>query len=289
MAGGASALSQKILEAVLGDQAVRALADDGSRRPAPPGRRRCSRASAAASPTGSTPAGVARRCRRRAARRRPGRRGRPVTACTRPRRPVQPGPRMSPRLRGRHRRADLPAMLLALDEAVSRLDGRVADPAVLQPGPRGGGPRRGAAAALRRAHRGRAGRLDRQRQVLVVQRPVGGRPLAGGGAAADDVQGLRERLGRRRRRARWCSGSACRGGRRPGGTGRACARRSSASSTGSCCSTCPTTTRPSSSTGSRSTGWSSWSTCSSGSSTRRSTPTGCCTSATCGGWPATTP
>ena len=39
---------------------------------------------------------------------------------------------MSPRLRGRHRRADLPAMLLALDEAVAELDGRVADPAVLQ-------------------------------------------------------------------------------------------------------------------------------------------------------------
>ncbi len=38
---------------------------------------------------------------------------------------------MSPRLRGRHRRADLPAMLVALDEAVEALDGRVADPAVL--------------------------------------------------------------------------------------------------------------------------------------------------------------
>jgi GTP-binding protein EngB required for normal cell division len=35
---------------------------------------------------------------------------------------------MSPRLRGRHRRADLPAMLAALDEALEALDGRVADP-----------------------------------------------------------------------------------------------------------------------------------------------------------------
>ena len=42
---------------------------------------------------------------------------------------------------------------------------------------------------------------------------------------------------------RWCSGSACRGGRPPGGTGPDCARRA-ASSTGWCCSTCPTTTRP---------------------------------------------
>jgi GTP-binding protein EngB required for normal cell division len=38
---------------------------------------------------------------------------------------------MSPRLRGRHRRADLPAMLLALDEAVEALDGR-ASTAVLR-------------------------------------------------------------------------------------------------------------------------------------------------------------
>ena len=35
------------------------------------------------------------------------------------------------RLRGRHRRADLPGMLIALDEAVTALDGRVPDPAVL--------------------------------------------------------------------------------------------------------------------------------------------------------------
>jgi GTP-binding protein EngB required for normal cell division len=38
---------------------------------------------------------------------------------------------MSPRLRGRHRRADLPAMLAALDEAVEALDGRVGEPALL--------------------------------------------------------------------------------------------------------------------------------------------------------------
>ncbi len=38
---------------------------------------------------------------------------------------------MSPRLRGRHRRADLPGMLTALDEAVEALDGRVADPRLL--------------------------------------------------------------------------------------------------------------------------------------------------------------
>ncbi|MGH8893216.1 MAG: GTPase, partial [Actinomycetes bacterium] len=38
---------------------------------------------------------------------------------------------MSPRIRGRHRRSDLPGMLVALDEAVASLDGR-ADPAVLK-------------------------------------------------------------------------------------------------------------------------------------------------------------
>ncbi len=39
VAGGASALSQKILEAVLGDQAVRSLAEQARTRPAPSGRR----------------------------------------------------------------------------------------------------------------------------------------------------------------------------------------------------------------------------------------------------------
>ena len=39
-----------------------------------------------------------------------------------------------PRLRGRHRRADLPAMLAALDEAVEALDGRAA-PALLDRAP----------------------------------------------------------------------------------------------------------------------------------------------------------
>ena len=38
---------------------------------------------------------------------------------------------MMARLRGRHRRADLPGMLAALDEAVEALDGRVTDPALL--------------------------------------------------------------------------------------------------------------------------------------------------------------
>ena len=39
---------------------------------------------------------------------------------------------MSPRLRSRHRRADLPGMLAALDEAVEALDGRVDDPRLLE-------------------------------------------------------------------------------------------------------------------------------------------------------------
>lgn len=39
---------------------------------------------------------------------------------------------MSPRLRGRHRRADLPGMLVALEEAVEALDGRTSDPGALE-------------------------------------------------------------------------------------------------------------------------------------------------------------
>ena len=39
---------------------------------------------------------------------------------------------MSPRLRGRHRRADLPAMLVSLDEAVEALEGRADTKALRQ-------------------------------------------------------------------------------------------------------------------------------------------------------------
>ena len=56
--------------------------------------------------------------------------------------------------------------------------------------------------------------------------------------------------------------------------------------TGWSCSTCPTTTASGWSTGWRWTGWSSWSTSWCGCSTRRSTPTPRCTTATWRRWPA---
>ena len=153
---------------------------------------------------------------------------------------------MSPAAR-RHRRADLPAMLLALDEAVAEaLDGRVADPAVL---------------ARARAVGARAGerlRLSGEHTVVALA-----------GSTGSGKSSLFNALAGRRRSRRW----ACGGRRRPrphacvwGADGaapllewlgvprrqtalaaRARARREDepASSTAWCCSTCPTTTRPS--------------------------------------------
>ena len=79
VAGGASALSQKILEAVMGDQAVRSLAESGPRRPAPPGRG-AARGRAPAVRRPSRRGGRRRDRGRRAAGRRAGRRGGPVSA-----------------------------------------------------------------------------------------------------------------------------------------------------------------------------------------------------------------
>ena len=273
VAGGASALSQKILEAVLGDQAVAVARRAGTARPAPPGRASCS--------TGER-APVRRPAGRRSAVHEDA--GAALRAAVAGRR----GRRDEPRgCVARHRRADLPAMLTALDEAVEALDGRVADPAVL---------------ARARAVSARAGerlRLSGEHTVVALAGSTGsgksslfnalsGADLSPGRRPpADDVEGVRQRLGLGGRGAARavarCAASADRLAARAAG----CARRSSASSTAWSCSTCPTTTPPSSSTGTRSTGWSSSSTCSSGSSTRRSTPTRCCTSATCAGSPAT--
>ena len=130
------------------------------------------------------------------------------------------------RRRGRHRRADLPGMLAALDEAVEALDGRVDGPRAARPGAHRLDPGGGAAAAVGGAHRGGARRVDRQRQVVAVQRPVRRRRLAGRRPAPDDVEGATPASGGRRARRRWSSGSACRAGRPPGGTGRGCATRS---------------------------------------------------------------
>ena len=89
-----------------------------------------------------------------------------------------------------------------------------------------------------------------------------------------------------RTRGRSCS-TGCRSGAATWSSAARARRAAPWRSTGWCCSTCPTTTRPRPSTGPRSTGWSRSSTCWSGSSTRRSTPTPPCTSATCGRSPGT--
>ena len=102
--------------------------------------------------------------------------------------------------------------------------------------------------------------------------------LAGRGAPADHRRRARLRVGQPPTAPASCStGSACCPA--TGSPGRA---RSTATTRRRCagwsCSTCPTSTRSSGPTGSRSTGCSAWSTSSSGWSTRRSTPTGWCTS-----------
>ena len=99
-----------------------------------------------------------------------------------------------------------------------------------------------------------------------------------GRAPADHRRRARGGVGRRTARARCSTGS-----RSPAGT--PWSRRTTCA--GWCCSTCPTTTRPRWRTGWRSTGWSSWSTCWCGCSTRRSTPTPRSTTATCGRSPGT--
>ena len=181
---------------------------------------------------------------------------------------------MSARLRGRHRRADLPAMLAALDEAVEPAGRAGRRPAVLRPGPRGRRPGPGsgcgspASTPWSRSPARPAAASPRcsTRCPGPTSSPVGVRRPTTSKAYASV-------WGARRRRAAGALARRAAPADDAGGTGRACARRSSASSTAWCCSTCPTTTRPSSSTSSRSTGWWSWSTCWSGSSTRRSTPT----------------
>ena len=236
-----------MLEAILGDQAVRALAARARERPA--------------------------RARRAPARRR----GAPVLGACSSRVGAAATTRRSgsatPLGRGRRapgeRRLDRGSQALA--EAVELADGRLDAGAVER-----------ARAVVRRAGE----RLglgveatvvalagpDRRRQVDALQRArrrASSQPSAGGGRrprrrprpsgatpapALLDWLEVRRRHGARRRRR----------------------------STASCCSTCPDFDSVETlGTGSRSTASSSSSTCSSGSSTRRSTPTRCCTTATC--------
>ena len=138
-------------------------------------------------------------------------------------------------------------------------------------------------------HRGRARGCDRLGQVQPLQRAGRGRRGRRRRSPAHDLAAGGRGLGRRgrHRAARLAVGraapprDAARQRRRP--------TRRPGPSTAWSCSTCPTSTRGSSPTGSSPSGCWSSSTCSSGSPTRRSTPTPGCTTTTCGCWPPTTP
>ena len=102
----------------------------------------------------------------------------------------------------------------AVEACRGRLDDEVVDPAatIVAAGRR-------PAAALRRAHRGRARRRHRLRQVLDVQRADRSRPRRGRRTTPDDVVGHAPASGAARRVPRTCSsGWASRCGTRPRAT-----------------------------------------------------------------------
>ena len=258
VAGGTTALGQRVLEAVFGDAAVRSLAararEDlrgAGRRPAP------LRAGALRRPGGRGGAGP-RRGRGAAGRRRaswprpagpphePARDRRSPTGWPRCARPSR-----SPRAGWRCRRSAGPAPLLAKAGARAALGDATV---VALAGATGSG------------------------KSTLFNALSGGEISSPGRPPADDRASPTPRRG-------------ASDGRRPaarlaGGAAPAPARARSPRWTGWSCSTCPTTTASGSSTGWRSTGWSGWSTSSSGCSTRRSTPTPRCTTATWCRWPA---
>ena len=175
--------------------------------------------------------------------------------------------------------------LAALDEVVELGRGRLTEPVV--------------ADAARIA--GKAGarlRLGAAHTVVALAGATGsGKSSLFNALAGEDVSAVGVRrpttvaahrggLGRRTAPGRCSTGWRCRAGTL-GPRGRSRPRTAPRRPTGWCCSTCPTSTRSRSRTGWRSTGWSSWSTCWSGCSTRRSTPTPRCTTATCARWPGT--
>ena len=90
----------------------------------------------------------------------------------------------------------LSAAATALAAAVDAGDEQLPGPAAC-PGRRGRREGRGAHGPRRRPHRGRAGRGDRERQVVPVQRPRRCRGRDGGDAATHDVHADGRRLGRR--------------------------------------------------------------------------------------------
>ena len=136
----------------------------------------------------------------------------------------------------------------------------------------------GARVGAGRRHRRRARRGHRQREVDAVQRAVRRARSARRACAGRRPASRTPRVWGDATAPTGCStGWRCRAG-----TGTPPSPRW----TGWSCSTCPTTTASGWSTGWRSTAWSGWSTSWSGCSTRRSTPTPRCTTATWRRWPA---
>ena len=250
VAGGTSALGQKVLEAVFGDQAVRTLAARARER-------------------------LLERVERAARRR-----GRALRGACSTR--VAPAPdALEGARRGRCRDVERRGERRALDRAPRRARRR----------------RRARPRAARRRRRGRRGRrraragvrlgLGVEATVVALAGPTGAgkstlfNALAGA-ELTPPATGARPRR-RRPRRSGATSATPCSTGWRS----RRRHQRRRAARTGSCCSTCPTSTRSRPSHRievDRVVGLADlW--C--GSSIRRSTPTACCTSATCARSPAT--
>ena len=285
VAGGIPVLSQKVLEAMFGDQAVRRLAEtaraDLLERVAKlldDERERYDTLLAAHAPDPEAAA---------AAGARGGRGGAGAMRLEETHPLMYRRQRRAEQQAERDRAAvgvDVTERLAALDAVITAGD-RAAARRAAGPRPGAGPPGRRAAADVRLAHRGGAGRGHRQRQVLAVQRAGRVADVRGRGAPADHRRRARGDLGRRRApgplldwlqipRRHYLDFLDSR-------------TRATTGWTGWCCWTCPTTTRPPSRTGWRWTGWSTWSTCWCGCWTRRSTPTPPCTSATCARWPGT--
>ena len=178
IAGGTAALSQKVLEAIFGDQAVRSLAAQARQ--------------ALLAHVDALLAAEARAVRPVAGRGRPAGRVRPAGSGP----PCRPSTPPAPRRPDREPAAPgagRPARRAGPGGAAGR---RPVRPGAAGPGPGAAGPGRGAPPAVSGQHRGGAGRRHRQRQVQPVQRarrratgshrgapahhqPVPGGPLAG--------------------------------------------------------------------------------------------------------------
>ena len=257
VAGGTTALGQRVLEAVFGDAAVRSLAARA---------REDLEARADALLRYEQDRFDVLRRRGRARPRRPPR------SCAPPSRELAAARRAG---RVKPARDPLAERLAALREAVEVADGRLEVPEVGRA--RALLAKAGARAALGDATVVALAGATGSGKSTLFNALSGSEISTPGRPPADDRRRARHGLGRAATPTGCSTGWRCRGG-----TGTPPTRRW----TGWSCSTCPTTTASGWSTGSRSTGWSGWSTSSSGCSTRRSTPTPRCTTATWRRWPA---